>query len=264
LRFPSAAWAFPLALGLFPTPAAAQSKQECADAYIAGQVARKEGRLRDARARFEVCANSACPGALQRDCTPWKAQLDHDIPTLAVTVKDEAGAPLAGASVKVDGAPFASPGPLDPGEHKVHVEAPGRKPADQRVTLAVGESNHEVTVRLDPAAPAPSAGRSVPVAPIVLGAAGLAALGVFAGLGATGSAKKSDLDAKNCKPNCSSSDVDAVRSLYLGADVALGIGIGALAAAGVVLIVQLKAPAAAASAARFSPAPGGGAFTFHF
>jgi hypothetical protein len=245
---------------LLPESAVAQSKQACADAYVAGQVSKKEGRLREARDRFQVCASAACPGALQRDCTPWKAQLDREIPTLTVSVKDEAGAALGAASVTVDGAPLASPAAFDPGEHTVRVEAAGMKPAEQRVTLASGEGNRAITVRLERLA---AASRPVPVAPIVLGASGLVALGVFAGLGVTGNAKKASLDALGCKPDCSPSEVSAARSLYLGADVALGVGLGALVAAGVVLIVQLKAPAGAA-AARFSPSPGGGAFTFQF
>ena len=256
-----AASALPLVLGLFPATAAAQGKKECADAYIAGQVARKDGHLREARARFDVCASASCPASLQRDCTPWKAQIDREIPSLSVSVTDEAGASLAGASVTVDGAPLSPPGVLDPGEHVVRVELAGRKPAEQRVTLSAGGGNRAITVRLE--RPAPAA-RRVPVAPIVLGAAGVVALGVFAGLGEAGNAKKSSLDAMACKPDCSPSDVSAARSLYLGADVALGVGLGALVAAGVVLIVQLKAPSPAAATARFSPAPGGGALTFHF
>ncbi len=260
-----------LALGLAAAPAGAQTKQACADAYIAGQVARKEGRLRDARARFEVCAAAACPAALQGDCKPWLAQLDKDIPRLAVAVTDEAGAAIDGATVTVDGAPLAAPGPaaLDPGDHVVHVEAPGRTPSEQHVTLAAGEGSHPITVRLSragapPPAPVPAASRPVPVAPIVLGVAGLAAIGAFAGLGVAGNAKKADLDALGCKPNCSPSAVSTARSLYLGADISLGVGLAAIVAAGIVLGVELAAPAPAAAAVSFAPAPGGGAVVFHF
>ncbi len=253
--------ALALALVVVPGAAAAQSKQACADAYVAGQVARKEGLLREARARFEVCASASCPAALQRDCGPWRGQLDREIPTLDVTVTDAAGAPVPGAAVTVDGAPLAASSTFDPGEHAVHVEAPGLAPIDQRVTLAAGERGRQITVRLGGSAgggtaSAGGAARPVPIGPIVLGAAGVVALGVFAGLGVAGNAKKSSLDALGCKPDCSPSAVSAARSLYLGADVALGLGLGALVTAGVLLIVHFNGPAPAAGATGFVPSRG--------
>jgi hypothetical protein len=261
-----------LAVGISPARAGAQTKQACADAYIAGQVAQKEGRLREARASFEVCAADACPAALKKDCKPWRAQLDMDIPTLAVTVTDAAGAPIAGAVSTVDGAPLAAsrPVPLDPGAHVVRVEASGMAPVERRVTLAAGDRNHPLAIVLAPAG-APAGGavssgvtRPVPVGPIVVGAVGLAAIGVFAGLGAAGNARKADLDALMCKPNCSPSAVSTARSLYLGADVSLGVGLAAVVAAGIWLGVKLGAPAPPAGTVSFSPSRGGGALTFHF
>ncbi len=258
---------FVIALGLAPARAGAQSKQECADAYIAGQVARKEGHLRDARARFEVCAAASCPAVLQSDCKPWLGQLELDVPTLTVTVTNEAGTVVAGAAVTVDGAPIPAGGAsaLDPGEHVVRVEASGMPPDERRVTLAAGEGNQTITVRLSPQAkPVTDGGRRVPVAPILLGASGVVALGLFAGLGAVGNGKRAALDALGCKPDCSSADVSTGRSLYLGADVSLGVGLAALVAAGVALAVQLGAPAPTTKALTFSPSRGGGALTFHF
>jgi len=263
-----------LALGMATGHAEAQTKKECADAYVAGQVSRKDGHLRDARAKFEVCAATSCPAALQRDCKPWKAQLDKDIPTLAVKATDDAGAAMADAAVTVDGAPLPAEGwvAVDPGEHVVHVEGPGMAPAEQRVTVASGDGQRTVAVRLvhkaatggAAAAAASSKGRPVPVGPIVVGAAGVVALAVFGGLGAVGNSKKAALDASGCKPNCSQSDVDAARSMYLGADIALGVGLAAIVAAGVWLGVALGAPAPPADVVSFSPSPGGGGLVFHF
>jgi hypothetical protein len=83
------------------------------------------------------------------------------------------------------------------------------------------------------------------------------------GLGAAGSAKKSALDQLGCKPNCSPSDVSAGRSLYLGADIALGIGLAAVVGGAIWLGVKLGAPPPP-DAVSFSPAPGAPPLTFHF
>jgi hypothetical protein len=251
-----------VAVAFSPRNAAAQSKKECVDSYVAGQVARKEGRLKDARARFAECSASACPAALQRDCKPWSEQVEKDTPTLAVSVD------VPGASVTVDGTPLSGSARLDPGEHVVRVEASGRKPTERRITLKAGEGQRKITIELEPLpVPAPVApSRPVPVAPIVLGAAGLVGLGVFAGLGTVGNARKASLDARGCKPDCPTADVDAARKMYLGADIALGAGLAGIAAAGIALIVHLVTPPSPTSTttAIFSPALGGGSFTIRF
>lgn len=262
-----------IAIGLSPALAVAQSKQECADAYIAGQVARKEGRLREARGRFDLCAKASCPDSLQRDCQPWRAELEHDIPTLAITVTDESGATLTNAWITVDGAPLAASGasPFDPGDHVARIEARGMKAAEQRITLAIGEGRRDLTVHLTPlllpapaSAPAAATSSTTPIASIVVGGVGVVALGVLAGLGAAGNAKKAELDQSHCKPNCEPTAVSAARSLYVGADVALGVGLGALVTAGILLIVHHTAPSPTASALRFSPSPGGSGLLFQF
>jgi hypothetical protein len=261
--------ALALALAFAPGSAAAETKQECAAAYVAGQVARKEGRLRDARAKFAVCATSTCPATLQRDCGPWSAQLNQDIPTLAVTVTDAADHELPTARVSVDGAALPASGvvALDPGEHVVRAEASDVKPSEQCITLVVGE-RRQLSVRLGPALGpvVASSPRGTPVAPIVLGTLGLVGIGVFAGLGSAGNAKKSSLDAIACKPHCSSSDVSAVKSLYVGADVALGVGLAAIAAAGVALIVHFTSPSTAPSESKVGivATPGGAGLGVRF
>ena len=252
-----------------PAVASAQSKQQCADAYVEAQVARKEGRLRDARARAEVCSKPTCPAALKKDCGPWLAQAQKDIPTLRVWVEpDPDGRDVAGARITVDGAPHEGSAEVDPGEHLIRVEAPAMKPFEQRITLNAGEGRRDVPVRLErDAAPASPATRKVPVAPIVLGALGLVGLGVFAGMGLAGNAKKADLDAASCKPNCSADDVGAIKTLYIGADVTLGVGLASIVAAGISLAVELASPSPASPTeprASFTPARGGGAFTFRF
>lgn len=259
-------WSAATALGLFfalvPAEAGAQSKKECADAYVSGQVSRKEGRLREARTRLEVCANAACPATLQRDCKPWLAQLDKDIPRIEVRVTGEDGAAVEGATVRVDLDPISGATAFDPGDHVIKAEAPGRVTSEQRVTLKVGDGTRIIEVHLARVPKAPEPKRPAPVAPIVFNVLGVAGLAVFAGMGLAGNARKSDLDALGCKPNCPSSQVSAARSLYLGADVALGLGLGSLVTAGILYALHFTAPLPAS--ATLSPSRGGGTLTLRF
>lgn len=246
----SAAIAIVLASLASASHASAQTKQDCADAYVSAQVDRKEGRLLEARKKFETCNASACPAALRRDCGPWMAQIDKDIPTLEISVEGDAG-PIAGARVTVDGAAFDAAGPVDPGDRVVRAEAAGMKPGEQRLTLAAGEGRRKIVIKLerDVAAPREASPSKVPIGPVVLGGVGLVGLGVFIGLGAAGNAQKARLDELGCKPNCSQSSVGSIRSLYIGADVALGVGLASLVAAGVLLGLHLAAPKQATAVA---------------
>lgn len=261
------------ALALTPTPAAADdSKRECAAAYVDAQVARKAGHLLDARAKLIACSDRRCPAALRRDCQPWLVEVDTAIPSLTVRVVDAAGAPVSDARVTLDGSPFDESVGVDPGDRVLRVEADGMKPTESRVRLTAGEGRRKVVVRLDGAAQAPAppprpepiARNGVSATPFVLGAIGLVGVGAFAMLGSLGSAKKGDLDASGCKPNCAPDEVSSVKTLYVAADVSIGVGAASLVAAGVVLVVELAGRKPAGSTARFLPAPGGGAFAFRF
>jgi hypothetical protein len=267
-----------LALITAAAPALAQTKQECADAYTAAQVSRKESKLVDARDKLTVCANASCPAALRKDCVPWLAEVEAALPTVAVKPVDETGRVVVGATVTIDGHAIAREGEyattrLDPGEHVIRVEAPGTNGGEERVTLAAGSSRREIVVRVKRAgpvvtAPPPSeppaeASRPIPTATFVLAGLGVAGVGAFAVLGAVGASKKGQLDQEGCKPNCKQSDVDAIKTDYIAADVALGVGGAALAGA---LIVFLARPSAPKNDAAFgiAPARGGAALFVRF
>lgn len=263
------------ALALTPTPAAADdSKRECAAAYVDAQVARKAGHLLDARAKLIACSDRRCPAALRRDCQPWLVEVDTAIPSLAVRVVDATGAPVSDARITLDGSPIDESVGVDPGDRVLRVEADGMKPTESRVRLTAGEGRRKVVVRLEgaaqapplpsPAAPEPAPPTGVSGVPFVLGAIGLVGVGAFAVLGSLGSGKKGDLDASGCKPSCAPDEVSSVKTLYVAADVSLGVGAASLVAAGVVLVVELAGRKPAGPAARFLPAPGGGAFAFRF
>jgi hypothetical protein len=79
------------------------------------------------------------------------------------------------------------------------------------------------------------------------GAVGVAGLVLFGALGLTGLQKRSDLDEQGCAPNCDSGDVDAVRGLFIGADISLAIGIAGLALTPVFYFTSPKKPASKVS-----------------
>jgi hypothetical protein len=250
-----------VAIAMTSTTASAQSKKECADAYVTGQVDRQEGKLLEARKKLAVCAAESCPEALRRDCVPWLSQVDKDLPKVTVKLQ---GAPelTAAARVTIDDAPYEAGKPLDPGPHVVRVTGDKIQPAERRVQLAAGDGDKDVAIDLSPVAEKP---RPLPIAPIALGGVGVVGLAVFIGFGVAGNAKKADLDAQGCKPNCSEYAVSSIKKHYVAADVSLGIGLASLVAGGVLFGLQLASPKqAAAISSRLGLAPGAGSFTWHF
>ena len=105
-------------------------KQQCATAYEHAQELRLARRLREARTQLLVCSRPSCPKAAFDDCAAWLDEVQAAMPSAVVRVLDAGGAPIADATLMVDGAPWdgASRGAsmtLDPGRHTVRVEAPG-------------------------------------------------------------------------------------------------------------------------------------------
>jgi hypothetical protein len=250
-----------LAVALAPSAAAAQSKQACVDAYTQGQLARKSGKLKDARAKFQACAAASCPATLRRDCVPWSDEVEKDLGALTIRVVDAGGQPIDAAHVTLDGDAVKDPGErarVDPGDHLVRAEADGFVAGETRLTLAA-RGEREVVVKLTrvgPATPPPpveAPSRPIPTLSIVLATAGLVGVGTFAALGAIGNGKKTDLEAQFCKPNCPQSSVDAIKTDYIGADVALAAGGASLAVAAVLFFTRPAAQPDAAPSARFTP-----------
>lgn len=159
-----------------------------------------------------------------------------------------------GATVLVDGQdrgrlPRPDPIQLTPGSHEVVVRAPGHSEFTSTVSIAAGQFA-EVRVTLRPSgASAPavaSSGDSFPVGPVVLMAAGGAAIvtGVVIGVVALG-------DAGNA-PSRTSPQADSARTLALVADITMGVGIAA-AAAGVVWLAVSSGDSASETATAVLP-----------
>jgi hypothetical protein len=231
-------------------PAASDPTAACIDAHVAAQREQRAGRLLLAREQALVCSQSGCPEVLVAECTEIRAKLDGATPSVVFAVKDERGADVVMARVfdgdrllveRLDGKAVE----VDPGEHRFRVELEGEPPRIETVLLREGERLRRVTFgstegsTLGGGTRPTANGSTLGTSPAfwILGAAGVAGLGLFAGLGGAGLAQRGELEELACKPNCPADEVDAMRRLLLGADVSLGFGLASLVAATIVFFV---------------------------
>lgn len=228
-----------LACGVGPGVARADAHvAACLEAHVAGQELRASGRLGEARARLVACGAAECPAPVRADCAAWLAEVDRDRPTIVPAARSTGGRDLDEVRVLLDGREIATrldgrEVPVDPGSHVVRFVAPGAEPVDVPVVVRVGEKNRAVTGAI--ALPEP-ARRDLLVGAAITGGLGVAAAAVFVGLAATGEARRSELSS-TCSPRCAPGDVDALRTRFVAADVALGVGVASLAVATVLFVV---------------------------
>ena len=206
----------------------------CARAYEDAQRARRTGASLEALMHLKVCSQVSCPRVAQADCATWKKEVEAGLPTFIVRAKLGRADAYEGL-ILVDGVPSQSPlGDVittDPGDHRISVRI-GQQEESVMVTLIEGEKLRRVVVVIPEPERAPQPVSPLLIAAGVTGGAAVVGLALFAGLGASGLAEESDLE--RCKPNCASDEVDAVKGLYIGADIALGSSV-VLAAASTVL-----------------------------
>lgn len=259
-------------------------KEACASAHEQAQVARKRGRLIEARAKLQLCAVDACPALARDDCRVWIVELDERLPTIVVYAKDTRGASTTAARCALDGAPLlerldGAPVPVNPGAHVLKCEMDGAPAVEQAIAVVEGEKGRRVDVVFEPAkpeiVPVPSANAtSVPIASasasippppsppaLAYGFAGLAAVGLgsFAYFGITGLSDESKL-RNTCKTTCNPSDVSAVTTKYHLADASLGVAIVAAGVAGWLYFTKTTPSGAPQTGARIGvqAMPGGG------
>lgn len=263
----------------------ADDVQGCIEAHELAQVARKEGRLLEARDKLLTCAHDSCPSVLRKDCGPWLTEVTSSLPTVVVLARGPDGSDLLEVRVLFDGEEIATALDgraieVDPGVHTFRFETDGQEPIERKVVIREGVKNHELTVRFggddkEPASPSSSVGsppdadmagtRPVPVVVYVLGSLGVAGLATSVYFQAGGLSKRSDLDDRGCKPYCPADEVDAAKRDILIGDIALGVGIASLGAA---TYFYLSRPSISEKSAGARPpfdvvgVPGGGLASF--
>jgi hypothetical protein len=134
------------ARGTRPAPAA------CLDASRTALQQEREERLAEARAQLAACAHWSCGRVVSRQCKLRLKELDKVTPSIIPLATDEAGAPLAGLRLSLDGKPLAAPVGkpwwLDPGPHEITFEAEGRAPFSQKLVVLRGQRRRIVSAIL--------------------------------------------------------------------------------------------------------------------
>jgi hypothetical protein len=219
-------------------PAWAQSQsradtEACLEAHIAGQRLLKEGKLKDAAAELERCANDSCPKVVRRDCRAMVEDAKAKIPSVELDVSDHTGVPVTDATIVIDGkATELESGQtveLNPGKHWARVI--GKDGRSVEVTFDLEEGQKRVRVKATlPAPPRKETAKakddeaSVPVATWIGGGVAVVGLIGFSVFALSGSSKESDLDA--CKPRCDDRSVyEDMKRDYLIADVSLVVSV---------------------------------------
>jgi hypothetical protein len=239
-------------------PLRGKDRRACIGAYEQGQELAQAAKLLRAREVILGCAKSKCGEFLHRECAASYSRLEEEIPTVILLAKGEGGQALVDVEVTMDGELFSATldgraVPVDPGLHQFSFKAKRGTTAEQRTIIVQGERNRVIAVSFasadrelpkPPAAPPPrppsrrideevyaadSARGTRGAAPYVAAGIGLAGLGGFALFTQWGRADNAEL--ARCAPNCSEGTLDHIRTLYVAADVSLGVGIVALGAA---------------------------------
>lgn len=249
-------WAFILCVVSFwasPARAEDSKKAECASAYEKSQEFRTQNKLQKARELLVICAETSCPTFVQTDCAQWLTEVDKDMPSIVIVAKDKDGADVTAVKVSIDGELVTSeldgkPITIDPGKHKLHLEMEGAAAVDQPLVARQGEKDRQVKVSFRPGAEekednspyakgSADTGEQPPIeeekkgpGPLripayIAGGVGAAGLISFAAFGIMASGSQSDLENSGCKPNCSTSEVDSIKTKYLIANISLGVGI---------------------------------------
>lgn len=268
-----------LALLVLASSAHAQDRaSQCAADSEEGQTLRDKNQYRAARSKFRSCAQSGCPGVVRKDCTKWLAEVEESLPTVVIAALDDRGLDVIDVELSIDGEVVGkkldgTPIAIDPGSHELRASSPGHSTATLPIVARVGDKNRRVRITLprgaanaqpstptqpgiepEPSAPTPQTGtptprvsHAPPLATLVLGGVGVAALTSFAIFGITA---QSDFNAlkDSCGPSCADDSTSGIKTRMLVADISLGVSIAALGTAAVLWIVHKPEPAKTARA----------------
>lgn len=210
---------------------------------------RDEGRLLQAREKMVTCASDMCPAKLRNDCGSWLAELDQRLPSIVVRVVDDAERDVTDAVVQLDGTPIVLDGravPLDPGKHRLAVQAQSAEPSEQVFLAVEREVARVVRIRVQhvqpvgaqelpppaasapPPPPAAAPGLRVPTGAWIVGAAGVLAISSFTYFAVSAASERDSL-TDSCAPVCSDDELRPARTRATLADISLATGLAALA-----------------------------------
>ncbi len=214
----------------------------------------KQKRLREARAELEVCARDVCPRIARTDCRDWLADVGRDQPSIVIAAREvndnQNTREVTGVRAIIDGAIVIDkvdpkPIPIDPGMHHLRVEKSGLGPLEQNIEIHEGEKARVVNFSWETSfvqsQPNGEASRPAPPTVFVLGALGLAGVGVGTYFELTGLARRSSTAGDGlggCSPHCTQAQVDDVRNVVRAGDITLGAGALFLVSAGILYLAR--------------------------
>lgn len=225
------------------------ARMECLEAHRSAQQLKLENKFVEARQYLKTCSAVACPGVIIKDCAAWVTDLEEVTPSMVFQVHLD-GTDASQAQVEVDGILVEdrmNAVQVNPGQHTVVATVPGMDPITQTVSLPVGQRMRLVSFNfkstssdlglVSPPEDVVSRPRPAAVYPLLgLGVAGLAAFGVFTGLGMQ---EQNELE-DGCAPTCTDEDLSKMKTMYLIGDISAGVGAAALVTAGIVYLTRPK------------------------
>lgn len=249
-------------IGLVSTSARAESptKDQCIDANESGQVARKAGRLLESRKQFQICVATSCPGPVREDCTARLAEVGRAMPSVVISARDGTGSALTAVRVTIDESVVMEvldgrAVELEPGVHRFAFDAVGLPRLERSIDVHEGEKERVIAIvlgegqlvaRTGTGGTADGGGSTQRIVGVVVGGAGVVALGMGTVFGLNALSKNSD---SNMNGHCDSSGCDVtgrqLRNDALSAATASTVAIvagAALIMGGAVLWFTARAP----------------------
>lgn len=266
-------------LGLASAARSDDMKEQCAQSFEDGQKSRREGKLRDARKQFVVCAADACPEIVAPACAKWLREVDEALPTIVVVARGPAGDQIGDVRVFVDhelvtssldGKPIA----IDPGKHVLRYETNNGEPIEEEVIINVGDHNRRLEPEFHAPKPAPTTTSSAPPidAPpttasgpvrwpayltIGVGGAGLLVGAITGGLALAAKGALDDACAtKTTCPATAQDDIDQLSTMSTVSTVGFIAG-GVIAATGIIVVLALPKGSATKTATELFVSPVG-------
>ncbi len=231
----------------------AAGKKQCLTQHEQSQILKQSTKLREAREALLMCSRDICPSFVRADCVEWLGQLDRIIPSVVISAKvnkkDEFNIKVTidgqVALTRLDGRAIE----LNPGIHMFRFDLSPWPPIEQQVLMGEGEKNRIINVQFGtpvdekPGAEPPSY-RPIPTLDYILAGTALAGIGVFAAFGTMGKTQYNN-DAKSltgCKPFCSTTEVNSVKTKLLIADIGLGVAVASTIGAIIVFATRPSVP----------------------
>lgn len=238
-----------------PSAPQAPGRAECVASHQRAQELKRKGQLVEAQGELATCSSAGCPGAIISDCGQWIADLEQTTPSMVFEVRLD-GRQATDFKVNVDGtlvADLSKAYKVNPGRHVVRVELPAFEGQEQTVVLPEGQRMRLVSFEFKsqqvdappPATSAPAttepptfvASRPTPVVVYPLLGVAVAGFGAFGVFSLLGHSKQGDLE-EQCEPNCTDSDLSAMKRNYLIGDISAGVGAAALISAGIIYLAR--------------------------